>query len=183
MGYICDRLQSTFKSDLKRKPSANNNQLNGIWYKKRRVLINESNNNDNSNGFIKFLYNLWTYNEISSLQCKTAQQNHSTTAITFTNVETLSNPISGSGDENEFSLAYKQQQVHSTQTFEEKYCCKHKSSHKIRKPLIASNLSSSYSSFLVRQSICLYAASSVILALCYFATPSSAAEAHPSHPV
>lgn len=45
----------------------------------------------------------------------------------------------------------------------------------------SSNLSHSH--YLVRQSICLYAASSVILALCYLATPSSATAESPSHPV
>lgn len=48
-------------------------------------------------------------------------------------------------------------------------------------PPSISNLSHSH--YLVRQSICLYAASSVILALCYLATPSSAAPENPSHPL
>lgn len=43
------------------------------------------------------------------------------------------------------------------------------------------NLSNSHC--LIRQSICLYAASSVILALCYLTTPSSAAPENPSHPL
>lgn len=45
----------------------------------------------------------------------------------------------------------------------------------------SSNLSCSH--YIVRQSICLYAASSVILALCYLTTPTSASTEAASHPV
>ena len=66
-------------------------------------------------------------------------------------------------NEDESSLAYRQ----------------HKIANTLQSPS-SSNLSHSH--YLVRQSICLYAASSVILALCYLTTPSSATET-PSHPV
>lgn len=66
-------------------------------------------------------------------------------------------------NEDESSLAYRQ----------------HKIANASQSPS-SSNLSHSH--YLVRQSICLYAASSVILALCYLTTPSSATET-PSHPV
>lgn len=46
-----------------------------------------------------------------------------------------------------------------------------------------SNLSLTNSHYYIRQSICLYAASSVILALCYLVTPSTAATDSASHPV
>lgn len=46
----------------------------------------------------------------------------------------------------------------------------------------SSNISH-YNHYLVRQSICLYAASSVILALCYLTTPTSASTDAASHPV
>jgi len=46
-----------------------------------------------------------------------------------------------------------------------------------------SNLSYTNSHYYIRQSICLYAASSVILALCYLVTPSTAATDSASHPV
>ena len=45
----------------------------------------------------------------------------------------------------------------------------------------SSNISCSH--YIVRQSICLYAASSVILALCYLTTPTSASTVAASHPV
>jgi hypothetical protein len=47
----------------------------------------------------------------------------------------------------------------------------------------SSNLSLTNSHYYIRQSICLYAASSVILALCYLVTPSTAATDSASHPV
>lgn len=45
----------------------------------------------------------------------------------------------------------------------------------------SSNVSCSH--YVVRQSVCLYAASSVILALCYLTTPTSASTEAASHPV
>lgn len=70
-------------------------------------------------------------------------------------------------NDDDASLAYRQQ--------------KHPRTSLAKDPPSISNLSHSH--YLVRQSICLYAASSVILALCYFATPSSAAPENPSHPL
>jgi hypothetical protein len=67
----------------------------------------------------------------------------------------------------------------------------HERAHKIR-TTISTNESStpaspssnlSHSHYLIRQSICLYAASSVILALCYLTTPTSASTDAASHSV
>lgn len=74
-------------------------------------------------------------------------------------------------NDDEANLAYRQQQKHPHQT------------RTTKDPPSISNPSISHSHYLVRQSICLYAASSVILALCYLATPSSAAPENPSHPL
>lgn len=57
------------------------------------------------------------------------------------------------------------------------------SSSRHHPPSPSSNLSLTNSHYYIRQSICLYAASSVILALCYLVTPSTAATDSASHPV
>lgn len=56
-------------------------------------------------------------------------------------------------------------------------------SHQTSPSSSPSTLSLTNSHYYIRQSICLYAASSVILALCYLVTPSTAATESASHPV
>lgn len=160
MGLICDEVESKLKDEVNHEDKETTSSSLVGQPKRRRKSTHKSRN---------FLYSLFKwYFKSRALQDEYSQSASSDYEISLENI----NALSCSDDET--SLAYRQQ----------------KNPHQIRTssanaPHTSSPSSSnlSHSHYLVRQSICLYAASSVILALCYLATPSSASAETPSHPV
>ena len=158
MGLICNQVESTLKDEV------NNNEDKQLTSdslsnspKRRRKLVKQSTHRN-------FLYTLFKwYFKSRSLQDEAE--------ISLENINTLN------CNDDDSSLAYRNRQKNPHQA---------RSSSPKTSPNTPSPSSSNYlshSHYLVRQSICLYAASSVILALCYLATPSSATTENPSHPV
>lgn len=157
MGLICNEPESTLKDEVINEDKQQTT-TNSLARRRRKPSAHRSRN---------LLYTLFKwYFKSRALQDEYSQSSSSDYEISIENINAL-----GCNDD-ESSLAYRQ----------------HKNPHQIRASLTkashtpsSSNLSHSH--YLVRQSICLYAASSVILALCYLATPSSATTESPSHPV
>lgn len=161
MGLICNQVESELKDELiNENKHIESNSLASAPNKGRRKPAK-------SRSFLHTLFK-W-YFKSRALQDEYSQASSSDYEISIENI----NALSCSDDET--SLAYRQQkrpqQIRTSST---------------NAPYTPSPSSSnlSHSHYLVRQSICLYAASSVILALCYLATPSSATtESSPSHSV
>lgn len=156
MGLICNQLESTLKDEVNNEDKQiTSNSLTNSSRRKRKHFRPRN-----------FLYTLFKwYFKSRTLQDESTPSDYE---ISIENINALS------CNDDEASLAYRQ----------------HKNPNHIRTSSAkashtpspsSSNLSHSH--YLVRQSICLYAASSVILALCYLATPSSATTETPSHPV
>lgn len=154
MGLICNQLEGTSNNEVNNEDSkTTSNSLNNISRRRRKPIKQSKPRN--------FLHSLfrWYFKSRAALQDDYSQSPKSDYEISIDALNC---------NEDESSLAYRQHKIRTAST----------------KPSQASSSSSSnlsHSHYLVRQSICLYA-SSVILALCYLTTPSSAAES-PSHPV
>ena len=160
MGLICNQVESELKDEVTNEDKQiTSNSLTSSPPKRRRKPVKSRN----------FLHTLFKwYFKSRALQDEYSQASSSDYEISIENI----NALSCSDDDT--SLAYRQQKHPQT------------SASSANSPHASSPTSSnlSHSHYLVRQSICLYAASSVILALCYLATPSSAtAESSASHPV
>lgn len=161
MGLICNQVESELKDEvINEDKQIKSNSLPSSPIKRRRKPTKSRN----------FLHTLFKwYFKSRALQDEYSQASSSDYEISIENINAL-----GCSDD-DTSLAYRQQK-HPQQIRTSTANAPHTPSQS------SSNLSHSH--YLVRQSICLYAASSVILALCYFATPSSAtAESSASHPV
>ena len=157
MGLICNQVKGTLKDEVinEEKQSTSTPSSNTPKEAKRKRKLVKPRN---------FIYNLfkWYFKSRASLHDELSQS-ASSDALNC--------------NEDDSSLAYRQHKnPHQTRTSSAKAWAKASQAPSSS----SSNLSHSH--YLVRQSICLYAASSVILALCYLATPSSAAETA-SHPV
>lgn len=162
MGLICNQLESELKDEvINEDKQIASNSLASSQLKRRRKPFRPRN----------FLHTLFKwYFKSRALQDEYSQASSSDYEISIENINALS-----CNDDESTSLAYRQQK-HPQQIRTSS------ANASITPPPSSSNLS--HSPYLVRQSICLYAASSVILALCYLATPSSAsADSSPSHPV
>lgn len=159
MGLICNEPESTLKDEvINEDKQTTSSSLASASKRKRKPSTHRPRN---------LLYTLFKwYFKSRALQDEFSQASSSDYEISIENINAL-----GCNDD-ESSLAYRQ----------------HKNPHQLRAasakaPHTPSSSNLSHSHYLVRQSICLYAASSVILALCYLATPSSATTESPSHPV
>jgi hypothetical protein len=154
MGLICNEPESTLKDEVNNNDKPITSSSLHNSSKRRRKLVKQSTYKPKN-----LLYSLFRwYFKSRALQDELSQAS----SIAIENL----NPLSCSDDDN--SLAYRQQK---------------NPNQSAAHPPSPSSSNLSHSHYLVRQSICLYAASSVILALCYLATPSSASTETSSHPV
>lgn len=165
MGLICNELDRTLRNEVNNEDEATKNSPTNSSSEQRRQPVKQSTHHKPRN----FLYTLFKwYFKSRALQDEYSQTSASDYEISIENINAL-----GCNDD-ESSLAYRQHKnPHQTRS----------SSANTTLPSSSSSSNLSHSHYLVRQSICLYAASSVILALCYLATPSSASAESASHPV
>lgn len=156
MGLICNQLEGTLNNEVNNEDiETTSNSLSNAPRRRRKPTKQSKPRN--------FLHSLfrWYFKSRAALHDEYSQ---STTSDYEISIDALN------CNEDDSSLAYRQHKIRSSSA---------NTSHAPSQS--SSNLSHSH--YLVRQSICLYAASSVILALCYLTTPSSATETSPSHPV
>lgn len=158
MGLICNQLEGTLNDEVNIEDNQNTTNSLSNTPKRRRKLVKQSTHKPKN-----FLHSLfkWYFKSRAALQ---DDYSKSATGDYEISIDALN------CSEDESSLAYRQHKVVTT-------------SAKASQAPSPSSSNLSHSHYLVRQSICLYAASSVILALCYLATPSSATTETPSHPV
>ncbi|CRL03301.1 CLUMA_CG016337, isoform A [Clunio marinus] len=161
MGLKCNELESTLKDEVNYEDKQrSSSSLTNTSRKRRKHATNK---------LKSFLHTLFKwYFKSRALHDEFSQAGTNDYEISIENISALN------CSDDEASLAYRQhkylQQIRTSTT-------------KISHAPSSSSSNLSHSHYLVRQSICLYAASSVILALCYLATPSSATTDTSSHPV
>lgn len=162
MGLICNEVENKLIDELNNEEDKQIKSNKVVSSARRRKLIKQSTHKPRN-----FLHKLFKwYFKSRELQHECVQTAASDYEISIENINTLS------CNDDETSLVYRQQ----------------KNPNHIRRSSLtkapqtyASSSNLTHTHHLVRQSICLYAASSVILALCYLATPSSATAEAGSH--
>ncbi|KAG5677228.1 hypothetical protein PVAND_007004 [Polypedilum vanderplanki] len=172
MGYKCNQSSSTLKNEV-----TNTNVFNFIKNSSAYVI-------SRSQVHPKSLLHLFKW------YFKTKQQLHNENlSSTDYEISTISKSSEHIVEEHEDSsiLAYRRHH-HNNNIRTTRAQCTHATTRSSTQKTATTNTSTSssnlsHSHYLVRQSICLYAASSVILALCYFTTPTSASTDAASHPV
>lgn len=165
MGLICNDLENKLSDEENYNVEDNEEKSKKAGFPtRRRKLFKQSLHKPRN-----FLHTLFKwYFKSRELQRQNVQRTASDYEISIENISTLS------CNDDETSLVYRQQKnPHQTSGAS--------SAKAPQKYSSSSNLTHGH--HIVRQSICLYAASSVILALCYLATPSSATTEAPSHSV
>lgn len=162
MGLICNDLENKLKDEVNNEVKKQIKSNKADPSVRRRKPVKQSTHKPRN-----FLHTLFKwYFKSRELQRESVQTAASDYEISIGNINTLS------CNDDETSLVYRQQknprQIRRTSL--------------VKAPQTYSSSSNlTHSHHLVRQSICLYAASSVILALCYLATPSSASAEATTH--
>jgi hypothetical protein len=171
MGYKCNQSSSTLNNEV----TNNRAVLNSLNASTTKLSSCDGSEKYDSGNILWYIYKWYT---------KTASTDDATSNSTPTDYEISKISTSDSrhvkcNEDESSSLAYREYHNHKRThnirtTTTTRAQCTHNTA------TTSSNISHSH--YLVRQSICLYAASSVILALCYLTTTVSASPDAASHP-
>lgn len=170
MGYKCNQSSSTLKNEV------TTNQ------KREFHSLNSSQPHECDGGAKKDKCLLeWYFKATTTLSQHDEKRQQSTTDYYEISSEQRQEMAEEEEEKGSTSLAYRNyQQRISTQHSIRTTTTAREGSNTLVTSSSSNNVSHSH---LVRQSICFYAASSVILALCYLTTPTSASTDAASHPV
>lgn len=183
MGYKCNQSSSTLKNDVTNKSILNPLNSSATYCGGEINYIKDNSKIENILWYLKSKFNSNDNKSLSSSSSATDYEISSTADNSCQGRQNVgrskddeASPTTTAQSSSTPSLAYREHQrtqnIRTTTT-------RAQSTHTTATS--SSNLSHSH--YLVRQSICLYAASSVILALCYLTTPASASTDAAPHPV